>query len=136
MSKALLLHASFPAAIAALATRDVELLPNTGAFERGGIAYGARFDDGDFMRVTIEGTVASFSIFDRTNSVFVCDLDHDGQDLRGTVGGSEIPAGLHLQGVDVADVLGRLRETALAKGRAGSGPVPFRYADVPALEAA
>jgi len=136
MSKALLLHASFPAAIALLASRDVQLLPDTGAFARGGIAYGARFDDGDFMRVTFEGAVATFSIFDRTNSVFVCDLDHDGHDLRGTVGGSEIPAGLVLQGVDVADVLGRLRETALAGGRNGSAPLAFRYAGVPALEAA
>lgn len=136
MSKALLPHGSFPAAVAALASRDIELLPNIGAFECGGIAYGARFDDGDFMRVTIEGEVASFSIFDRTNSVFVCDLEHDGHDLRGTVGGSEIPAGLRLQGIDVTDILGRLRETALAGGRSGAGPLPFRYPAVPALEAA
>lgn len=136
MSKALLLHASFPAAIAALASGDVQLMPDAGAFERGGIAYGARFDDGDFMRVTIEGAVATFSIFDRTNSVFVCDLDHDGLHLGGTVGGAEIPAALHLQGIHVADLLGRLRETVLSGGRTCSGPLPFRYADVRALEAA
>lgn len=136
MSKALLLHASFPAAIAALASRDIQLLPDSVAFACGGIAYGTRFDDGDFMRMTIEGTVASFSIFDRTNSVFVCDLDHDGRRLQGAVGGSEIPPALHLQGVHVADLLGRLRETVLSAGRDGAGPLPFRYSDVPALEAA
>ncbi|MDE4914370.1 hypothetical protein PQI07_27240 [Methylobacterium sp. 092160098-2] len=136
MSKALLLHASFPTAIAALASRDIQLLPDPVAFRSGGISYGARFDDGDFMRMTMEGAVASFSIFDRTNRVFVCDLDHDGRHLQGTVGGSEIPTALHLQGIHVADLLGQLRETVLAAGRDGAGPLPFRYSEVPALEAA
>lgn len=136
MSKALLSHASFPAAIATLASRDILLMPDAGAFERGGIAYGARFDDGDFMRVRIDGEIATFSIFDRTNSIFVCDLDHDGHRLVGTVGDREIPAALQLEGVEVADLLGRLRGKILTDGRVGAGPLPFRYADVPALEAA
>ena len=136
MPKDFLSNGSFQAAIVALASRDVPLLPDDGAFKRGGIAYGARFDDGDFMRLTVDGTVATLSIFDRTNTIFVCDLDHDGRGLAGTVGGFEVPSSLSVQGVDVADLLGRLREVVLAAGRGSAAPLPFRYEGLRALEAA
>lgn len=136
MLRDLLAHGSFHAAIVELASRDIRLIPDVGAFKSGGIAYGARLADGDFMRLTIDGTVATLSIFDRTNTVYVCDLDHDGSGLVGTVGGFDVRSSLIVEGVDVAELLGRMREVALAAGRSASSPLSFRHAAEPTLEAA
>jgi len=123
-----LVHESFACGIRELAGREIVLVPDRGAFRSGGVGYGTPLDGGDFLRVTMEDGVASFSLYAKSNSRFACDLDHDGSGLTGTVDGRAVAPGLAIDGIDVADLFGRIREL-VASASGDELPLLMRYAE-------
>jgi hypothetical protein len=128
MKTDMLVRESFACGIRELAGREVLLVPDLGAFQSGGVGYGTRLEGGDFLRIALEDGVASFSIYARSSSCFACDLDHDGSGLTGTVDGRDVPAGFKVDGVDVADLFGRIREL-VASAAVDATPARLRYAE-------
>lgn len=123
-----LVHESFACGIRELAGREIVLVPDRGAFRSGGVGYGTPLDGGDFLRVTMEDGVASFSLYAKSNSRFACDLDHDGSGLTGTVDGCAVAPGFEIDGIDVADLFGRIRDL-VASASGDEAPIRMGYAE-------
>jgi hypothetical protein len=123
-----LVRETFACGIRELAGREIVLVPDQGAFRRGGVGYGTPLDGGDFLRVTMEDGVASFSLYAKSNARFACDLDHDGSVLTGTVDDRAVAPGFEIDGIDVADLFGRIREL-VSSASIEQAPVRMRYAE-------
>ena len=118
-------HAVLHAAIREIACGEVLLRPGADLGADGSRLYGVRLADGDFARICVDADgAAAFTVFDRHLRRFVADLHVGPGGIVGTLGDKPVEGRIACGGIDVADLVGAMRNVVAA----AEGVVTFSYA--------